>query len=205
MDCQAAPPSPGAVFFVPLWRPFLPKTRILGSVQRQRRPFLPKSRFLGSVQRQRRPFLPKTLFLGSVRGQRSNNWREGKGTLPKDSAHFVRFGPSHRLLRPLRELVSGGPLPLYSSGGGQAFGSVPFPFRQHSGTQIHQNDPILQISVPGGTQIPKNSQILRISVPVWLIIGLAGRRLLFVRDRYYVRDVCVSLRLYTKGEQRVLQ
>ena len=45
-------------------------------------------------------------------------------TLPEDSAHFVRSGPSHNLLRPLRELVSCGPLPLPECGGAHASGSV---------------------------------------------------------------------------------
>ena len=45
---------------------------------------------------------------------------EGTDGVRGDSVHFVHSGPSHRFLRPLRELVSGGPLPLPLSGGGQA-------------------------------------------------------------------------------------
>ena len=42
--------------------------------------------------------------------------------LPGDSGRFAPSGPSHCLARPLRERPASGPLPLYSSGGGQAPG-----------------------------------------------------------------------------------
>ena len=44
----------------------------------------------------------------------------GESSPWRDSAHFVRSGPSHRIQRGLRPLVSGGPLPLPVSGGGHA-------------------------------------------------------------------------------------
>ena len=52
---------------------------------------------------------------------------EGKEASRGDSVRFAHSGPSHRVLRPLRELVSGGPLPLHLSGGGQAPRDASFP------------------------------------------------------------------------------
>ena len=45
-------------------------------------------------------------------------------TVPGDSARFARSGPSRNPALPLRERPVFGPLPLYSSGGGQAPGTV---------------------------------------------------------------------------------
>ena len=47
---------------------------------------------------------------------------EGGEGRPGDSGRYAPSGPSHRFLRPLRELVSDGPLPLPLSGDGQAPG-----------------------------------------------------------------------------------
>ena len=41
--------------------------------------------------------------------------------MTKDSVRFAHSGPSQRILRGLRPLVSVGPLPLPRSGGGHAF------------------------------------------------------------------------------------
>jgi len=48
----------------------------------------------------------------------------GGDTPPGDSARFARSGPSRNPVLPLRERSVIGPLPLYSSGGGQAPGGV---------------------------------------------------------------------------------
>ena len=47
--------------------------------------------------------------------------------MTKDSVRFAHSGPSQRILRGLRPLVSVGPLPLPMSGGGHAFAIAVIP------------------------------------------------------------------------------
>ena len=90
----------------------------------------------------------------------------GKSSPWRDSAHYVRSGPSHRIPRGLRPLVSGGPLPLPLSGGGQA----------------------LQGLTPGRRCIPERVAVLVNHHPSKVGKGSDGRRELAMARLLALRD-----------------